>query len=394
MSVSKKFTIKKYKRELYQSFKSLSLKFSDYYPVNYVFNNLEIFEDIYRGSSGVDFASKLIIDDAGSVVGFRGAIPAKVQIPLSGGEYEIVESVSLTGWLLDPDRDDVAGLGSKLNLSYFSEYAVVTGVSTGQFAEKMFEVAGGCSDPGMRRWVIPLESAGYLALCGSNHEAVDAVLRSCSTATATDSVEKPNFEITDVELAALWERVSSFRPILGTYRDAAYWKWRYLNCSYYEYLVFGDPDDSGVIIGRLDTVVDEGMSAVSGLKVFRIIELLPNTSAAWNGLLDESFEVLLRATLAWARGAGAVAADFHMSTDLFNQLLTNVGFLTQNHQYGPPEASLAGLFRPFRLRPSLINFAWSVNQKLISKKMADQFEVYLVKSDGAGDRPKIWPDYE
>jgi hypothetical protein len=80
--------------------------------------------------------------------------------------------------------------------------------------------------------------------------------------------------------------------------------------------------------------------------------------------------------LSWAKEQGCCAADFQCSTRRLDELF-KVGFKLQGFDCLPGICSLAGLFQPFKLKPSPINALWKINYPNGEKQNVDPFDTYI-----------------
>ena len=128
--------------------------------------------------------------------------------------------------------------------------------------------------------------------------------------------------------------------------------------------------------------------------MLRIIEVVPFDARVWNGRQLDDMVGLIMGVLSWAKEQGYCAADFQCSTRRLDELLFKVGFKLQGFDYLPGICSLAGLFQPFKLKPSPINALWKINYSNGEKQNVDLFDTYIVKSDNDMDRINFWPVFE
>ncbi len=396
------YNIIPYDSSYYESFKKLSESFPEFQPSNYIYHNQEIFEYLYKGFGHNDTSSLIVINKNNEVIGFRGAIPSLYQLPLDDTNYEIIKGNGMTGWIIKQDTLLPKGIGLKLHtLVQESSNLAVAACFGGETSLQVYKMNKFNIIDNLNRYVIPLNNKGYKSVINSEHDPnlVDTWSEKVHNSLLSKEFCKPN-KIKTNELEKLWIKVSKYKKIFGLYKNKDYWNWRYINCPYYEYLFFGDPEKNGVIIARIErifhfknnstTEIDRNNSLYNN-KIFRIIEIIPSSIEPWENKIDYNFNSLLLSVLKWAQREGCIAADFQFSDLVFNNQLENAGFRSQNAQYEPAECSLAGLFQPYKQKVYPINVAWKLNHKNITKQDFKYMTPYFTKSDVAGDYPKYWP---
>ena len=391
-----------YNSTYYESFKKLSESFSESNPSNYIYHTQEIFEYQYRGFGHNDSSSLIIINKNNEVLGFRGVIPSLYQLPIDNKNYKIIKGNGITGWLVKQDSLLPRGIGLKLHtLAQESSNLAVATCFGGRTSLQVYKMNKFNIIDNLIRYVIPLDNKNYKSVINSNYDSnlIDLWSEEVDSSLSSKEVCKPN-KIKAEKLEKLWIKVSKYIKIFGLYKNKEYWKWRYINCPYYEYLFFGNPETNGVIIARIENIFrfkDNSTKAVDqndpihNKKIFRIIEIIPYNNESWKSKIDNNFNTLLLSVLKWAKTEKCIAADFQFSNLLLNKQLQNVGFRMQNAQYEPVECSLAGLFQPYKEKVYPINVAWKLNHKNISKEDFQYMNPYFTKSDVAGDHPKYWP---
>jgi hypothetical protein len=235
------------------------------------------------------------------------------------------------------------------------------------------------------RYVIPLNTDKYTKLLGLNSYSQYDVENWIANIDFIKGVE-PSF-VDPHTLEEIWVKFSENLNLFGLYRSSEFWKWRYVENVGYKYLFFYE-NNVGVIIGRKEKVLANNLE---DYHVFRLIEILPNNGQVWNGAKDYKLIKLLKGVLTWALHNDCCSVDFHHSTSRFGHILDDAGFVLQTPEYGPPIASLAGLFQPLVFKPALVNGHWSINKKKFPNIIIDAESTYFVKSDGDRDRTNYWP---
>jgi hypothetical protein len=175
----------------------------------------------------------------------------------------------------------------------------------------------------MHRYIIPLDAEGYRELLVSNVRLLDVVAWQKRCDISINAVGPCEIDLAALE--ALWSNVTFPMQIFSLYRNDEFWRWRYRDNVGFEYLMFGDPQAPGVVVGRIEKVDLEDNGFLNALSVFRIVEIIPRNIMAWAYEEDEDMVSLLSGVLKWAQCQGCVAADFFCSHTRFG------GFLKPDH---------------------------------------------------------------
>ena len=391
-----------YDPSYYESFKKLSKSFHEFHPSNYIYHTQEIFEYLYKGFGHNDSSSLIIVNKKNEVLGFRGAIPSLYQLPVNDTSYEIIKGNGVAGWIMKQDNSLPKGIGLKLhNLVHESSNLTVAACFGGDLSLEVYKMNKFNIIDNLNRYVIPLNNKNYKSVINSEYDSnlIDLWSEKVENSLISSEFCKPR-KIKANELEKLWIKVSKFKKIFGLYKNKDYWNWRYINCPYYEYLFFGDPEKTGILIARIERIFNFKSNSTTEIdktdhnynkKILRIIEIIPSNIDSWQKNIDDNYNTLLLSVLKWAKLEGCIAADYQFSDLLFNKQLENAGFRSQNAKYEPAECSLAGLFQPYKQKVYPINVAWKLNHKNITREDFKHMVPYFTKSDVAGDYPKYWP---
>lgn len=297
----------------------------------------------------------------GSVAGFRGLIPGLYQVPFPGG-MRVLPGASLAMWMLAPELRGL-GLGRAMHAE----------------AERLCPVLAGAGSNPRTSVPIYLEN-GFQLLEAMNRftAALDPAspLPGVSTGGTGEplcpSAADPAF------LAAAWKGSAYGAGVFSLFRDEEFWRWRILESPGFRYHVFVDPDGSGFLTARTERLVEPPGPA----SVLRLIDLVPASSSTWNGAEDPGFSRFLGRALAWARESGCIAADYHCSGGMFNNLLQRAGFVMEAQGPGAGPPMLPRVFNGGRGGERPIN-------ALVKAPVPVSFErSCMVKSDNDMDRPR------
>ena len=180
------------------------------------------------------------------------------------------------------------------------------------------------------------------------------------------------------DIAARWDRAWSERfafRLVGTWRDAAYLRWRYVDHPRFDYAVRFAEDRrtgslKGLLVYRVETVQDRSE------KVMRVLEFLA----------DEDAGRVLSASLVKAgEDAGVAFADFYCTSSDLAGPLEAAGFV---HEETLPER-LPGLFQPLDHSRTGLTGAFWVNPGVSqdSRALLQSPSLYFTRSDCDQDRP-------
>ena len=318
-----------YDPSYYESFKKLSKSFHEFHPSNYIYHTQEIFEYLYKGFGHKDSSSLIIVNKKNEVLGFRGAIPSLYQLPLNDSSYEIIKGNGITGWIMKQDSSLPKGIGLKLhNLVHESSNLTVAACFGGELSLEVYKMNKFNIIDNLNRYVIPLNNKNYKRVINSeyNSNLIDLWSEKVENSLISSESCKPR-KINSNELEKLWIKVSKFKKIFGLYKNKDYWNWRYINCPYYEYLFFGDPEKTGILIARIEKIFNFKSNSTTEIdktdhnynkKILRIIEIIPFNKDSWQGNIDDNYNTLLLSVLKWAKLEGCIAADYQFSDLLFN----------------------------------------------------------------------------
>jgi len=386
-----------------ECFPDLAKFFQDFvpnhWPANHIYHDEKMFNWQYEGFGHKKFQTIVVYDrHTMEVVGYRGAIPGLFQVPDGSGGHEIIEGQTICGWMVSLRNDVPRGLGLELHY-LLQERAKIsaaicfgTGLATAIYRKSRFNVVNA-----LQRYVLPLEHTGYTRLCSKieNPSLLKRWIEVNEDRYRSVSSEQPCNPSNDT-LQNYWTKIGEHQQFFGLYRCASFWDWRYKRCPNNRYFFWEDPS-AGLIVGRIEQAFSNQdcsnleETSINGIKVFRVIEIMPASGKFWRDSVPSSdMQALLIAALLWARGQGCVAADFQFSNTKFDMMLQQIGFRYQREDYSPSECSLAGLFQPLAYKPKTINFAWRLRSQA-NQFVNDVSNVYMVKSDGAADHPKTWP---
>ncbi|MGP0576342.1 GNAT family N-acetyltransferase [Paenibacillus peoriae] len=351
---------------------------------NHAIYDKALFNWQYRVNAQGESVSQLLVQED-QIIGFLGNIPGHFSV---AGEK--LTGAGLTMWIIDKAYRET-GLGIRILIETEKRFPVTYTLGCGPQVVPLYKRMGYTYMEALNRYVLPLDSVGYQKLLPEAVNRTDIEEWINQVFRDSNNLEMPCHNISAEQLERLYINTIQKHFVFSQYRDADYWNWRYANSCGYTYHYLGNPETAGVVIVRIDKVYNPDDRPLHGTAVLRIIEALPANGDVWNGAKDENFIALLRGLLRWAKKIGCVAADFQISNNRIEHILSKVGFQKQNIDYSPNLCGLAGLFQPYRLKVNRINFAWKVKSDNGKNRVYHPEDTYFVKSDCDMDRPNIWP---
>jgi len=334
--------------------------------------------------------SSLVLLHNDEVIGFRGFIPGLYQVPCERDKMEIIQGGSSAMWTVAKDFRGKR-LGFLLQSEADKRIFVMTGAHSDPKTSLPIYLKSGFSVlDSMNRYVVPLDPKGYHHLL-SRKVDVGKINEWAKIWRGGKQPEEPTEPDIDA-LASVWEETTFPLKIFSLYRNAEFWKWRYLDSAGFTYLFFGDIRDVGLIVARTETISSkqDKDSELNGRKVFRIIEIVPRDHRAWKGELDARLVKLIQRTIHWAIQQGCLAVDFYCSTSRFDPTLEAAGFGKHYICSGPPIRSLAILFQPLKRIEEPINVFFRIDVPSRGLVKLSFEDTYMVKSEADMDRPNLY----
>jgi len=322
--------------------------------------------------------------DQNKLIGFRGTIPGLYQVPIDNKAMRVVLGGASAMWSIDKCYRH-GRLGLLLLNEAMKKMDIITGLGSDPKTSLPFYVYTGFNILDlMHRYVAPLEIVGYYKLLTIKTRYED-LMEWAKEWKGVSAIEPniPNVE----EIASVWEETTFPLRIFSLYRNTDFWRWRYLDSKGYKYLFFGEPKLTGSIVARIEEVITTTEADLNGLKVFRIIEIIPNSTNAWIGENDLNLVKLLQGALSWATHQGCVAVDFYCSTTRFEKVLLEVGL--RKYDVNDSIYSLVLSFQPLKYIFNIINAFFRININGSAVSNIKYEDTYMVKSDGDKDRPNM-----
>ncbi len=324
-------------------------------------------------------ARSLLLFVEGELAGFRGVIPGLYQCPGPQGPT-VLPGGSLAMWRLRQDCRG-KGLGLAMHLAADRMLPVLAGAGSNPSTSMPIYLENGvrCLDS-MNRYLALLDRDACAAAFGKRVSSVSSLEGEVPGPSLSPVKADP------VLLAGIWKGATFPAGFFSLYRNAEFWRWRYLESAGFRYETFVDPECSGFAVARLEDPVFPENPEGRPAKVLRLIELVPAFSGSWLGEEDPAFCLFLKRCLDWAKNQGCLAADFHCSSGAFGPLLEKAGFTPEEKTVRNGVTGLPRLFNGETGQGRPIN-------ALVRAPFPVSFErVYMVKSDNDMDRPRRLAD--
>lgn len=317
-------------------------------------------------AQGGERLSVLIAEEGGRLVGSLGLIARDVG--LAGTRRP---GAWLTTWVAVPEfRNRLVGV-QLIQRVITGDYGLVGTIGQNAVARQLLTALGFDIWDDIPRWVRVISPKALTRLLGpASRDVRPHALEPGPPAASSIRLVRWSEAIAERWDAAWQER---FAPrLLGTWRDADYLRWRYVEHPRFRYAVhFAQERTSGALTGllvyRLETVRDRQV------KVLRIVELLSEGAAGG---------VLGRAVLQAGEEEGVALADFYCTAADYAAPLEAVGFVREDtlpvrlpSRFQPLEGSREPLGGAFWMAPEL------------SRRRSPSPGLYVTRADCDQDRP-------
>jgi GNAT superfamily N-acetyltransferase len=334
----------------------------------------------------------LMVEGNQELAAFLGVIPSTYLLDRSA-----LEGAALTMWCVAaPHRR--SGLGPLLLREVERRFPVTLTLGCNQEVVPLYQRMHYSVLPRLHRYYIPCAAEGFQSLL--NPPMPQGMLLEWwgQVAAALQRAACPAHVPNAAELEATWSRGSAAHFRFAQRRDAAFWSWRFIDNVGFRYhrLSLAPGGDAAVV--RVERVIAPGQPRLEGLRVLRILELLPGEPGVWADASGAgAFAAFLSSLLKWGHTRGCVAADFQCSSRRLEPVLLRAGFrrsavAAAGPQPQPqPQPQLVQLFQPFRPDAEAINFVWKVTDAAHRPLSVDSDDTWFVKSDADMDRTNFWP---
>lgn len=314
-----------------------------------------------------DELSVLIADgDDGAIAGILGIIPAPF---CERGERR--EGAWLTTWVVRPaERSRLLGVALLRHAIDHTDGLVAT-TGGNRTTMRILRTQRFHLVDAIPRWVRPVSAPALERLMLAAGSTALAFAPARGPAPAVPLVSDVRVAALGDEVAAAWDEAwRRLAPgLVGTWRDAAYLRWRYLQHPSFDYTVSVALDPGGealaLLVARRQPVRDRDEEVV------RIVELLGDPGAQ---------RTLVADMLATVDPDQTAFVDFYCTSAPFAAALQEAGFHREN-----PEAPFPSLFQPLDARRASLTGAFAASGRDASLFTGD--DVYFTRSDGDQDRP-------
>lgn len=331
----------------------------------------------YRHSGDADCLSVLVAQRDERVLGLLGLI--QVDFCRYG---ERLPAMWLALWFTAPNVRGRVGL-ALLREAFRRDCKMIGCLGVNETAKRIYAALRFDIWEAIPRWVRVVSPLALESLLAEHAELYpsEVLMAWCAKAQlSTPPATVPIVRLVDwgEETAERWDWAwqEQFAPrLLGTWRDAEYLRWRYVDHPHFRYVLrFAENTASGALIGllvyRVETVRDREE------KVLRVVEFLSAERAGG---------ALVRAILDAGEAANVAFADFYCTSAAFAVPLEAAGFVREERMSAP----LPTLFQPLDLHRMRLNGAFWVAPTIAnnSRTFFRTQSLYVTKSDGDQDRP-------
>ena len=288
----------------------------------------------------------------------------------------------LTQWMAVPEgRSQLVGL-HLLQRVLAGGYSVVGTLGSNDKASSIYAAMGFDTWESVPRWVrvTSVQALESLLLGCLNSTLSEDWIASCASTKADHADVDSSVRLVgwSEQVAERWDRAwhEQFAPkLIGTWKDAQYLRWRYIDHPRFNYeLRFAETNSTGALRGllvyRIETVRDRRE------KVMRVVEFLADEGAG---------TALAHSIVQTGEESGAAFVDFYCTSSEFTRPLEAVGFLLEDRIPVP----LPSLFQPLDTSVTRLTGAFWVTPQLVRDRRSFFGDpmFYITRSDCDQDRP-------
>ena len=330
----------------------------------------------YRHPSNPERLSVLLAEHNGQPVGMLGLIPSGFCV--RGAR---IPGAWLAMWLTVPEwRPRMLGL-RLLRQLFVGDYGMIGVLGVNQETTgAIYQTLGFTACDVVPRWVHATSPEALANLVADSPERYSAAARAAWAASARRPPTGATARLAgwDQETAARWDGAwhQRFAPqLVGTWRDAAYLRWRYVDHPRFQYHLrfIEDPSDgalAGLLVYRIEKVRDRSES------VLRVVEFL-TTAAVGAALAHVVLDV--------GHAAQVTFMDFFCTSTASAPYLEAVGFVREDAMPAP----LPSRFQPLDFNHTQLNGVFWMSPAVAGNGHAcfESPAFYVTRADGDQDRP-------
>ena len=340
-------------------------------------NDRELLTWQHPRESDRDHLSVLVADSDGEMAGTLGVIPTGFCLR---GERTTTSWMSM--WLASPkSRKQRTGLLLLRQLIGSGQGTVAT-LGANPLSLGIYRGLGFSTVPGIHRWVRVCSEASFRRFAENRpsplpEDCLSAVIKT-SQQQAPGTSKQVRLREWNAGIEKCWDEAwkHRFAPRLwGTWRDAEYIRWRYVNHPRFHYRVLvaeqqGQGEPTGLLVYRVETIMGRQD------RLIRVVEFLSD---------ETSGPALATAVVEAGEHAEATFADFYCSGTQWAEPLESAGFVRQDSL----PAALPGLFHPLDWGDHQLALAFYVPTEfgVSSDEIVQGPDSYITRSDCDQDRP-------
>lgn len=295
------------------------------------------------------FTIKIVLKGE-SVVAMCAAIP--VTLNAGGRVFRACYPVNL----MTLPEFRALGLGFVLLRGLSKEFDVVINPGSSQEGEKLCQALKFKSLGMLKRWLLVIDVAQAADLYSGPPAHFESL---------QNKIQMPNPSAVHTCLDEVMWKGALPPSLQGVPRSYAFLKWRYMDHPHFKYDFLVSKDQTAGIVYRLEKVLDQPQ------RICRIVEMLGE---------EQKCELLLQNLMAILQTENVALADFVCSTNLYDRIFQEAGFITEGDE------RLSGfpyLFQPLSHKKVGIRCLISDHEQLAY----DLNSWYVTKGDSDQDRP-------
>ena len=310
----------------------------------------------------------------GSLVGMRGVIPGRYQVPQQNGDYQYVAGGAFAMWLVAKHVRG-RGIGNKLLEYCENQLSTMVALGSNEASSVPIYLKNGFSRvAGLDHWYGLITARATGLMFGSGETVQPLAPPKVHSQDQAESTKDARY------LAQVWGKFSARYPLFSVHRTAEFWNWRYFTHPTFDYEVLRHSSLDAFAVVRTESVDTD----VGVLRVLRIIEIVADSSDGRAKNNSSSALGLIRAVIQRKSADGIDAIDFRASNRIFERPLTEAGLkLMPAGRANAGERNFAGQLNPLRLGPSPINLHWKID----GAPETPLPSLYFTKADSDMDRP-------
>lgn len=369
-SANNRFRIEEFQECYFEQLKELVR--SGWNPKHVLLQSDALFRWHYIGF-GINAGMKFpLLFDGDKLIGYRMMTPIEVNISDSSGNHKVVPLSASSLYYVDKEYRGMK-LGVMLENKVIDYYGGYVTIAANPITAVPILKRSGCKmiDTMIRHFRPLVEDISPIIVSECNH-----IWKYVEPNVINPSVMNANM------MAEIWVNSIKGKNITALNRSSDFWNWRYIDDPIYKYYFFNN--QYGFVVARISDIFNDN-NQKTGLKVLRLLEVIPKSQGVWDGEKDSGFSALIDGVCGWGKAMGCLAAEFYTSTNRFNNVMEGASFEEINLKEDLCN-SIMSYFEPNSKSHRLSNVG------ILSSLVPDNFNYdnsYFTLSDADQDRPNI-----